>query len=124
AWTILIMRHFQHLLAAMPEECPLSDLPHTLMGLLDQLQFSTQINLPFEPKAGANDIAQATLDVRGRESLRRAISAAVRSFEYASEVVSAARVSAQAVTRTERSLTDGLATRVLLPVFIDEVERC
>jgi ATP-dependent helicase/DNAse subunit B len=120
AWTILIMRHFQQLLAAMPEECTLADLPRTLMGLLDQLQFSKQVNLPFEQKAGANDIAQATLDVRGRESLRRAISAAVRSFEYASAVVSAARVT----TETEPSLTDGPATRVLLPVFIDEVERC
>jgi len=122
AWAILIMRHFQQLLSAMPEECPLADLPRTLMGLLDQLQFSKQVNLPFEQKAGAHDIAQATLDVRGRESLRRAISAAVRSFEYASQVVSAARPSAR--TTTEPSLTDGPATRVLLPVFIDEVERC
>ena len=124
AWTILIMRHFQQLLAAMPEECPLADLPRTLMGLLDQMQFSKQVNLPFEQKAGASDIAQATLDVRGRESLRRAISAAVRSFEYASEVVSAARPSARAANEIQPSPNDGLLTRVLLPVFIDEVERC
>ena len=81
AWTILVMRHLQQLLSAMPEECTLDELPRTLMALLDRLQFSNQVNVPFENEGEAQDIPQATLDVRGRESLRRAIAAAVRSSD-------------------------------------------
>jgi ATP-dependent helicase/DNAse subunit B len=138
-WTILVMRHFQQLLSAMPEESPLSDLSRALMTLLDQLQFSNQVNVPFEHKAEANDIPQAALDVRGRESLRRAISAAVRSFEYASGVVSepgaVATGSWERFDKSSTSFVDpiatapvsdtlGLLTRIPLPVFINEVERC
>jgi hypothetical protein len=88
AWTVLIMRHVQHLLSAMPETGTVEELRLALMILLDQLQFSNQVNVPFNRRSGAGDIPQATLDVRGRESLRRAIVAAVRSFNYATAVVS------------------------------------
>jgi ATP-dependent helicase/DNAse subunit B len=152
AWTILVMRHLQHLLSAMPEASTLDELPRTLMTLLDHLQFSNQVNIPFENKAEVTDIPQATLDVRGRESLRRAIAAAVRSFEYASDVVSEpgavrgphasisrgvqdATGSTQAAESLSKHSHDPVATapgtdtlRVLhqvpLPVFINEVERC
>jgi RecB family exonuclease len=107
AWTILVLRHFQQLLSALPEASALDELPRTLLTLLDQLQFAHQVNAPFANDAEVNDIPQTTLDVRGRESLRRAIAAAVRSFEYAREVVSA-----------------GPCPQIPLPVFIDEVERC
>jgi ATP-dependent helicase/DNAse subunit B len=113
AWTILVMRHFQQLLSAMPEESTLTELPRTLMGLLDKLQFANQVNVPFENETAANDIPQATLDVRGRESLRRAIAAAIRSFEYAADIGSEARPSAV-----------GLPPSIPLPAFINEVERC
>src|SRR5262249_576645 len=91
AWTILVIRHLQHLLTALPKEGTLDELQRALMLVLDQLQFSKQVSVPVEQKGGANDIPKATLDVRGRESLRRAIAAAVRSFEYANKVVSEAR---------------------------------
>src|SRR5436190_5040189 len=135
-WTILVMRHLQQLLSAMPEESPLNELPRTLMGLLDQLQFSNQVNVPFENKTGANDIPQGTLDVRGRESLRRAIAAAVRSFAYASEAVSEARRGPQpgspvGVGRSGRAsrgvepfIMPALPPQIALTAFIDEVERC
>ena len=121
AWTVLIMRHLQQLLSAMPEEGTVQELRLALMILLDQLQFSNQVNVPFERRSGAHDIPQATLDVRGRESLRRAIVAAVRSFSYASQVVSEARGASE---RSEPLLTRGLLPRITLPSFIDEVERC
>src|SRR5262245_13363122 len=114
AWTILVVRHFQQLLSAMPEECALGDLPRTLMRLLDQLQFPKQVKVPFEQKAGANDIPQATLDVRGRESLRRAISAAVRSFEYANDVISETRPSGRVPIEAL-----GPQTQIPLSLFID-----
>jgi len=118
AWAVLIMRQLQQLLAAMPEEGRPEELRHALMLLLDQLQFSNRINHAFHGESGAHDVPQATLDVRGRESLRRAIVAAVRSFDYAQTVVSEARPSGRASVATEPLLTRGLLTH-----FIDEVER-
>ncbi|HSQ24590.1 MAG TPA: PD-(D/E)XK nuclease family protein, partial [Pyrinomonadaceae bacterium] len=110
AWTVLIMRHLQQLLSAMPEASTVEELRSALMILLDQLQFSNRVNVPFDRKSGASDIPQASLDVRGRESLRRAIVAAVRSFNYASGVVTQTQVDAP--------------PRIQLPSFIDEIERC
>ncbi|PYS70180.1 MAG: hypothetical protein DMF73_13370, partial [Acidobacteria bacterium] len=137
AWTILVMKHLQQLLSAIPEKGTVEELRLALMLLLDQLQFSNQVNRPFERKPDASDIPQATLDVRGRESVRRAITATVRSFDYASTVVSAARPrgpqpdSPAGVGRSERAsldneplLTRGLLTPIALSSFIDEVERC
>jgi ATP-dependent helicase/nuclease subunit B len=123
-WSKLVLRHVQRLFSAAPEEGTVEDLRGALMLLLDQLQFSNQVNVPFGQKSGAHDVPQATLDVRGRESLRRAIVAAVRSFRYASDVVSEARPLARATSATEPLLTRGLLTRIPLPAFIDEVERC
>src|SRR5207244_6824870 len=81
----------------------------------------------------AADVPQATLDVRGLESLRRALAAAVRSFSYAAAVASEAHASARA---SKPSLTVppppdcpagdpgvALPIRVSLSAFIDEVER-
>jgi ATP-dependent helicase/DNAse subunit B len=123
AWAVLIMRHVQQLLSAMPEAASVEELRSALMILLDQLQFSNQVNVPFECRSGASDIPQATLDVRGRESLRRAIVAAVRSFSYASVVVSEARPSGRASKETD-SLKNGLLPQTQLSSFIEEVERC
>ena len=124
AWAVLIMRHVQQLLSAMPETGTVEELRLALMILLDQLQFSNQVNVPFNRRSGAGDIPQATLDVRGRESLRRAIVAAVRSFSYATAVVSEARPSGRASEPGEPLLTRGLPTQVTIGSFIDEVERC
>jgi ATP-dependent helicase/DNAse subunit B len=117
AWAVLLIRHLQKAIASIAEEGTPEDLRKSLMQLLDQLQFSRQVNRPFNQPAEINDLPQATLDVRGRESLRRAIAAARRSFEYAHAVVSAARPS-------EESAESVSPARGLLTHFIDEVERC
>ena len=135
AWSILVLRQVQRLLSAVPEEGAVEDLRGALMLLLDQLQFSSQVNVPFGPSSGADDVPQATLDVRGRESLRRAIVAAVRSFSYAADVVTETRLrgpqpgSPAGVGRSGSPdvsglLTPGPLTRIPLALFIDEVERC
>jgi ATP-dependent helicase/DNAse subunit B len=118
AWAVLIVRCLQQLLSEMPEEDTPEGLRNALMLLLDRLQFSSRINHAFRSDAGVNDAPQATLDVRGRESLRRAIAVAVRSFSYAQEIVSEARPSGRASSEIAPLLTRGLLTH-----FIDEVER-
>lgn len=107
AWSVLIMRQLQQLLAAVPEDGPVEDLRAALLRLLDQLHFAKRVNAPFDRAGEAADIPQATLDVRGRESLRRAIVASVRSFKYASAAVGGSATEA----------------RVSLASFVDELER-
>ena len=124
AWTILVSRRLQQLLSATPEAGTADELRAGVMLLLDQLQFSNQVNAPFERKTGAADIPQATFDVRGRESLRRAIAAAVRAFKYAQQIVAEPPPSGRAGLRKSPSLTVGHLTPIPLAAFIDEVERC
>lgn len=120
AWATLTMKHLQELISGMLEEGEPEDLRRALMLLLERLQFANQINLHARR---CDDIPQATLDVRGLESLRRAISAAVRSFDYAAQVVSEARPLGRATHPNLPSLTVGLLTPITLSSFIDEVER-
>src|SRR6267142_1340738 len=87
------------------------------------MEFSKQVRRPFHQTRAAADVPQAALDVRGLESLRRALAAAVRSFGYAAQVVSEARPSGRASNPREPLLTRGLLTPVSLAAFIDEVER-
>ncbi len=112
AWAVLIMRQLQHLLAAVPDEGAVEDLRRGLLVLLDQLRFSKRVNKPFDRPAGAGDIPQAILDVRGRESLRRAVVAAVRSFKYAAGAI------------TAESSASSTKHEVTFASFVDEVERC
>src|SRR5204863_4083551 len=112
-----LIRHLQQAIAAMPEDGTPEALRAALMRLLEQLQFANQINQPFNERAKLSDLPQATLDVRGRESLRRAIAAAVRAFTFAHEVVSEARPLGRA-TQAESAADK----RELLTHFIDEVE--
>src|SRR6185436_19757246 len=107
AWTTLVMRRLQHLIAATPEQGTPAELRTALMLLLEQLEFASQVRRPL--RHDATDAPQATLDVRGLESLRRALAATVRAFRFAGAVVSNQPVSDAPVT---------------LGSFIDEVERC
>ena len=118
AWSILVMQHLQREISTMPEEGKPEDVRAALMRLLDHMQFSKQVNQPFNHHSALNDLPQATLDVRGRENLRRAMAAAVRAFRFANEIVSANRPSP--VTRL---LKEGFSKSELLTHFIDEVER-
>jgi ATP-dependent helicase/DNAse subunit B len=118
AWAILVMDHLQQTIANVPSEGTTEELRRGVMLLLDRLEFSAQVSRPLN-QAGLNDVPQATLDVRGLESLRRAFAAAVRSFEYADTVVSEA-----AISHSEPLPTRGLPTQIQLSAFIEEVERC
>ena len=117
AWATLVMDHFQQTIANVPSEGTTEELRRGVMLLLDRLEFSAQVSRPLN-QAGLNDVPQATLDVRGLESLRRAFAAAVRSFEYANAVLSEAQPSAAP------SLTVGFPPTIALSNFIEEVERC
>jgi ATP-dependent helicase/DNAse subunit B len=120
AWTVILIEHLQDLLSSFPEEAPPEELRGALMSVLDRLEFAKQVRRSFLQAEPAADIPQAALDVRGLESLRRALAAAVRSFQYAAQVVSEVRASART---GEPSQTAGPQTAVALAAFIDEVER-
>ncbi|HXD50874.1 MAG TPA: hypothetical protein VN689_03210, partial [Burkholderiales bacterium] len=122
AWAVLLINRLRESLAAIAEEGTPQELRRSLMQLLDRLQFSTQINRPFNLPTEIKDLPQATLDVRGREGLRRAIAAATRSFEYARAVVAEAPQSGRA-TRAQ-VLPGAELDYVHLSTFVDEVERC
>ncbi len=110
AWSVILIEHMQTLLASLPSEAEPEKLRTRVMAVLDQFEFSKQVRGSFHLTGPAADVPQAALDVRGLESLRRALAAAVRSFKYAAEVVA------------ERG--PGVPTvNVPLSSFIDEVER-
>jgi ATP-dependent helicase/DNAse subunit B len=121
AWTVILMEHMKDLVASLPEEGGPEELRGALMLLLERLEFSNQVRRSFHQAGPAADVPQATLDVRGLESLRRALAAAVRSYGFAAQVVSEARASTG--DSTESLLTHDLPTQVTLSSFIDEVER-
>jgi ATP-dependent helicase/DNAse subunit B len=142
AWAVILIEHFQGLLSSLPIEAPAEELRGSLMSLLDQLEFAKQVRRSFNETGPTADVPQAALDVRGLESLRRALAAAVRSFGYAAQIVSEARPRGPQrgnpagagrsgrATLAEPSLTVGLLPRagaaphITLSSFIDEVERC
>ncbi len=128
AWAVILIEHLQGLLLSLPEEATPGELRAALMLVLDQLEFAKRVQRSFHQMGPAADVPQAALDIRGLESLRRALAAAVRSFGYAAAVVSEAGPSGRA-TGAEPSLTVGLLPRtsdaphITLSSFIDEVER-
>jgi ATP-dependent helicase/DNAse subunit B len=117
AWGVVLMEHLQALLMSLPDEGEPEELRGALMTLLERLEFSNQVRRAFEQ---ATDVPQATLDVRGLESLRRALVAAVRSFRYAAEVVSAIPTPG---AHSEHLMSPGRRPRITLASFVDEVER-
>jgi ATP-dependent helicase/DNAse subunit B len=114
AWTVLVMEHLRQLIAKAPAEGAPEDLRAGLMLLFDRLQFWNQVSQPLLETHASTDVFQTTLDLRGLESLRRAFAAAVRSFQFAAQVVSEARP-----TGVPKS-----SCTIKLSGFIDEVERC
>jgi ATP-dependent helicase/DNAse subunit B len=121
AWSVILMEHLQKLLAAPPEEGTPEELRTALVRLFDQLEFPSQINRPLHRAGKSADVPQAMLDVRGLEALRRAVAAAVRSFNYVAEIMSETRPSPAGPAEP---VLEGLAHRVSLSGFVDEVERC
>jgi ATP-dependent helicase/DNAse subunit B len=122
-WTILVMEHLRQLIASAPQEGTPDELRAAIMLLLERLEFSKQVSNPLRT-IHSMDTPQATLDVRGLESTRRALAATVRSFQMAESVVSEARPSGRATRDDESLVTGERVTRVSLPSFVDELERC
>ncbi len=92
AWTAMVLRHLQRLITELPEEGETEELRVAIASLLDRLDFANQVRKPFRRTAISPDLPRAALDIRGLETVRRAIAAAVRSFKYAGEIVSEARL--------------------------------
>lgn len=107
AWAMLVIEHLRETISKVPEVAAPNELRTSLMLLLDALEFSSQVKYPLARKRASMDTPQAALDVRGMESLRRALAATVRSFGFARQTVSKAR-----------------AEQTSLASFIDELERC
>jgi len=118
AWTILVLEHLQRLIASLPEDGAPEALRAALMGLLDRLEFSDQVRRPFRIAPTVN-VPQATLDIRGLESLRRSLGATVSSFKLATAVVTETRPA-----KKKRPLLNGTLPPIALSSFVDEVERC
>jgi ATP-dependent helicase/DNAse subunit B len=125
-WSVILMEHLQQLVGGLPAEGKPEDLRAALMLLLARLDFSDQVRRSFHQVGSNAEVPQATLDVRGLESLRRAMIAAVRSYGFAARAVSSPGAPARSI---EPSLTIGRtlpkdhAPSVTLASFIDEVER-
>src|SRR5207247_11067082 len=83
AWTSMVLGHLQKLVADLPAEADPEELRGALMMLFDHLDFSNQVRQPFQ-KRNPSGLPQAIVDVRGVESLRPAMAAAVRRFKLAS----------------------------------------
>ncbi|HSP63598.1 MAG TPA: PD-(D/E)XK nuclease family protein, partial [Pyrinomonadaceae bacterium] len=136
AWTTIVLRHLQRLIADLPEEGEPEELRVAIASLLDRFDFANQVRKPFRRTAISPDIPRAALDIRGMEGVRRAMAAAVRSFKYAAEVVSEARASTSARGSAEPFTAPpqpgcpagdpgvGLRPRITFATFVDEVERC
>lgn len=115
AWTMLVIEQMRQLIVAAPEEGAPDQLRAAIVTLLDRLEFSTQVSHPLQKARQGTDTQQATLDVRGLESIRRALAAAVRAFRFAGELGLQAP-SLEIDSRSEH--------RITLSSFINEVERC
>jgi ATP-dependent helicase/DNAse subunit B len=80
AWATLVVRRFAAHIQAVPREGQPLDLRAAIMKLLDQFQFSQQVNRPV-CQTEDDELPRATLDLHALESLRRAFLAAIKSVE-------------------------------------------
>lgn len=85
AWVALIVERFSTLIASLPLEGTPRELRSGVMKLMDSLQFSAQVR---GSSLADPELPSLALDLRGLESLRRALSSASRSFEIAPGSVS------------------------------------
>ncbi|HSE37227.1 MAG TPA: PD-(D/E)XK nuclease family protein, partial [Blastocatellia bacterium] len=105
AWSSLVVERFAQLLAKVPREARTSELRRAVMRLLEEFQFREQAR--GEGDVLEREIAGLTLDMRGLEGLRRAISAATRSIEISDG--------------SENE--DATATQIKLTTLLDETMR-
>lgn len=78
AWSALVVERLGQIIAGLPREARLGELRPAVLGLLEELQFTGQVRGSWE--ASDQELPALTLDLRGLEGLRRALSAAARSI--------------------------------------------
>lgn len=80
AWSALVVGRLAQLITGIPREAKSAgELRHAVMRLLDQLQFADQVAGSLSDLSD-DQLPSLTLDLRGLEGLRRALSAAARSI--------------------------------------------
>ena len=83
AWAALVLDMMAELIRGVPRQAAPRDFRVSLMSLLERLQFSKQISRPVRGSLDESELPHLMLDLRGLESLRRALAAAVKSIEMA-----------------------------------------
>lgn len=91
AWAALVTARLTELARAVPREASPRVLRSSLMLLLEQLQFSSQIRRPARGALEESELPHVMLDVRGLEALRRALLVAVKSIDLTRPIVAAAQ---------------------------------
>lgn len=86
AWTSLVIQRFSELIFAVPRRGTPTELRRGLMSLLDQLGFREQITKPTRKAADDDELPQVMLNFNALESLRRAMVAAIKSFEMSDKL--------------------------------------
>ncbi|MFY9610501.1 MAG: PD-(D/E)XK nuclease family protein [Blastocatellia bacterium] len=107
AWSALVVERVAHLIEGAPREARPRELRDAMMRLLEQLQFASEVR-GSQHNLTDDELPELTLDLRGLEGLRRALSAATKSIEFAE----------RAVTQAETPSAIKLAT------LLDETVRC
>ena len=114
AWAAMLIDYINGLIGKMPMAGRPADLRHSLLLLLERLEFASRIksrSLSLE-----EELPRATLDLRGLEGMRRAFIAAMRSFEITEVVLGSSTTSAEGV--------EAVPPSIKLASLIDEVMRC
>jgi ATP-dependent helicase/DNAse subunit B len=112
AWAATLIHYVNGLIGQTAMEGRPADLRLSLLLLLERLEFAGGIRS--RSLASEEELPRATLDLRGLEGMRQALTAAVRSIEIA-EVIMAE--SSNPAERVE-------ALPVKLAALLDEVTRC
>jgi ATP-dependent helicase/DNAse subunit B len=81
AWTSLVIHRFSELIFAVPRQGSPKELRRALMKLLDQFGFRDQITRPARKTTDDDELPQVMLNFNALESIRRAMVAAIKSFE-------------------------------------------
>jgi ATP-dependent helicase/DNAse subunit B len=100
AWAMILVREFAAAIQSVPLEGDPVSFRSALVRLLEQLQFSSQVQRP-ERRTEDAELPRATMDLHALEALRRSLVSAIRSIE----------------------LTRPAGVTVQLTTFIDEVRR-
>lgn len=108
AWSALVVERAAKLIGGSDREGGPFELRDAIMWLLDQLQFAARVRVSQPASVADSELPALTLDLRGLEGLRRALTSAGRSIEMA-----------------ERIVGDGEAVSVTrLGPFLEEAIRC